>query len=120
MLEIMVLLKINFINDYTNKGLKMKTYKELKEFINDLELELNSFNNAYHIYPSNDFLSASVKEYENLLKYYERIKYKFECKFKYSIAWCCKYKKQYDFKKYLKHNENSLKPYHLNKELIHI
>ena len=95
----------------------MKTYKQLKEFINELESDLN----RYYKYDINDFLiNAIIKENENLLKYYERIKYKFECKFKYSLAWCCKYKKQYDFEKYLKHNENSLKPYHLNKELIHI
>ena len=95
----------------------MKTYKELKELVNSLESDLN----RYSKYPSNDFLiNAIIKENENLLKYYERIKFKFECKFKYSLSWCCKYNKQYNFEKYLKHNESKLKPYYLNKELINI
>ena len=95
----------------------MKTYKELKEFINDLESDLD----RYYKYPNNDFLiNAIIKENENCLKFYKRIKYKFENKFKYSLSWCCKYNKEYDLKKFLKHNEKVLKPYHLNKELLTI
>jgi len=95
----------------------MRTYKQLKELVNNLESDIN----RYYKFAGNDFLTnAIIKENENLLKYYERIKFKFECKFKYSLSWCCKYNKQYDFKKYLKHNESKLKPYYLHKELINI
>ncbi len=52
----------------------MKTYKELKEFINDLESDLD----RYYKFPYNDFLiNAIIKENENCLKFYKRIKHKF-------------------------------------------
>ena len=43
MLETMILLKINFINDYTNKGFKMDVINSFMDFIADSESDINLY-----------------------------------------------------------------------------
>jgi len=100
----------------------MKTYKELKSYQSELEVELDKLNNPIFQgdYQTQCFFKYSIITVKKELNKINRYLRKFECKFKYSLTWCCIYKKQYDFEKYLKHNEMKLKPYYLHKELIHI
>jgi len=71
----------------------MQTYQDLKNYENELQNELDSLiyndSNSY-------FNKYMIKDIEKELIKIERYINKFKLKFKYSMIWCCKYKKQWN------------------------
>jgi len=73
----------------------MQTYQDLKNYENELQNELDILiyndSNSY-------FNKYMIKDIEKELIKIERYINKFKLKFKYSMAWCCKYNKQWNDK----------------------
>ena len=77
----------------------MQTYQDLKNYEKDLTIELDRLSKYKGDYSDNIFNKHMQSEIRKELIKIERYINKYELKFKYSLAWCCKYNKEYDFNK---------------------